>query len=168
MFVTVNVPAVLKQCVALKQEVVSDPSPKFQVALKQVVNDVSVNETHNGAQPDKIFAEISGTGCGSTETVTTEFVDGVPQLSVTVTVYEVVDAGDATGLEIDELLSPVTGDHEYVKFPLPPLAVDESGADDDSQIAVAFVVTTDNGGLTSIVTVLGVELHPVASVAITE
>ena len=55
-----------------------------------------------------------------------------------------------------------------MKFPFPPLAVDESGADDDSQIAVAFVVNTDNGGLTSIVTVLGVELHPVASVAITE
>ena len=107
-----NVPAVLKQCVALKHEVVSDPSPKLHVALEHVVNDVSVNETHSGAQPDKIFAEISGTGCGSTETITTEFADGVPQLSVTVTVYEVVDTGDATGLDIVELLKPVAGDHE--------------------------------------------------------
>ena len=109
--VIVNVPGVLKQCTVIPHDVALVPSPNIHVAVEQFDKDVSINATQSGSHPDNTFADINGAGCCSTVTVTADVVAGVPQLSVTVTVYEVVAAGVATGLEIVGSLRPITGDH---------------------------------------------------------
>ena len=57
-----------------------------------------------------ISAPAFETGIGFTVTVMASVPEQV--LFDTVTVYVVVTVGDATGLDIVELLNPVDGDHE--------------------------------------------------------
>jgi hypothetical protein len=66
----------------------------------------------------------SALGLGLTETEV-ELLALHPFESVTVTTYDVSDAGEAVGLDMFTALSPVPGAHAYVRAPVPPLPVGE-------------------------------------------
>ena len=97
-----------------------------------------------------VFTVTTGRGL----TVTVTCVVAVHPFKVPVTVYVVVEVGDAVTVEPVVLLSPVAGDQEYV---VAPLAV--SIADCPTQIAGGVGTVTTGSGLTVTVT-CAVAVHP--------
>jgi hypothetical protein len=116
-------------------------------------------------EPAQIVAdpEATAVGFGLTVTVTVgAFVEEQPLALVTVSVYVVVEAGDACGEQLEALSSPVAGSQAQLVPPEP-----ESAVDDPAQIGADPEATAVGFGLTVTVTVGALmDEHPFAPVTL--
>jgi hypothetical protein len=128
-----------------------------KVALGALVNALRFAEA-----PEQIVVEFPGVmvtiGRGVTVTTTLEVAEQL--LAFTVTVYVVVDVGDATGFAMFALLNPVDGDQEYVAFGAEDVA--NKLVDVPEQMETLFPAFTVGIGFTLTVT-LAVAEHPLAA-----